>query len=125
MTQEDLARTAARNRGGDRCELCHGTDALEASHRIARSRLGDWCPANILLLDQRCHRWLHSWPDQARAGGWFVDTDDDPTEVPVYLRSAGLPWEDWYLLDDMGNAAPTDRPPTLPPWCDTPSGIPT
>jgi hypothetical protein len=124
VTQEALARSAARQRGGDRCELCRSPDGLEASHRIARSRLGTWHPANILALCFRCHRWCHSWPDLARDGGWFVDTDDDPTEVPVYLRSAGL-WEGWFLLDASGDATPTDRPPILPPWCDTPGAIPT
>jgi DNA-binding transcriptional LysR family regulator len=122
MTLEDLARTAARNRGGGRCELCGSPTGLEASHRIARSRLGTWHPANILLLDYRCHDWCHANPTLARWGGWFVDTEANPMLVPVYLRSAQL-WPGWFTLDDRGDATPADPVPVLPPWCDTPSGF--
>jgi hypothetical protein len=88
MSLEDLARKAARARGGDRCEICWSADGLEASHRIARSRLGTWHPANIILACFRCHDWFHDEPITARLGGWFVDTDADPMAVPVYLRSS-------------------------------------
>jgi hypothetical protein len=121
---ERRAREAARGRGAGRCELCRSTDAVEASHRISRSRLGPWSPPNILALCSKCHRWCHANPVEARLGGWFLDTDTDPTEVAVYVLSVGLPLWGWVLLDGDGDAHPvdTDAPPpaVFPPGVTTP-----
>lgn len=98
---EAYGRDTVEARSGGGCEVrvlevCTGR-AAEWQHRKARSRGGEWNPANGLHACTGCHAWIHANPAAAEAAGWTVRTEDDPVAVPVEYPGWGL-----VLLDDAG-----------------------
>lgn len=59
--QSDAWRKRAnecKRRAGYRCQLCNGTDRLEAHHRTYE-RLGREEPGDLTCLCRECHRMYH------------------------------------------------------------------
>lgn len=87
---------------GGSCEVqvlgvCAGVGA-EWQHRKARSRGGEWNPANGLMACSQCQAWIHEHPTAAEEAGWTVRAEDDPTAVPVEYPCWGR-----VVLDDHGS----------------------
>lgn len=117
---ETSARREVATRSGGVCELCAAAQAQEWSHRVSRGRLGGWRAANGVHMCPPCHRWCHSEPELARAGGWHVTTGEDPAVVPVWLSR---PYPGWWLMVESLDGGHTLIPladltvwPVLPPW---------
>lgn len=108
------ARRAVRDvvaRANGRCELWPAYVPASTEPR-RRSPHGHAMPANLLLLCDRCARWVDRNPVDARLAGLTVQHPDDPEQMPVWLRGS------WWLLTVAG--APTRLPradtPLLPRW---------
>lgn len=90
-------------RCGGRCERCL-TDVHPAyahRHHRQRRRVGGDRLANLLVLCQSCHTWIHDHPRNAREHGWIVPASaPDPGAVPVLLHGR------LRLLDDSGGSIP-------------------
>ena len=63
--------------------------ALHKHHRVLGNR-SDNRPANILIVDEEVHRWIHDNPQQAMELGWIVSKHDDPENVSVCIPKAIL-----------------------------------
>jgi len=92
MPKDTVLQVQQRSRG--RCERC----LLPAPkgvlhHRQPRGMGGSTdvphAPANVMLLHDSCHRWLHAHPQRAYQEGLLVKHGTDPATVPV-LTSQGL-----------------------------------
>lgn len=55
-------------RDGWRCQLCGRRKDLHVHHIKPRSKLGDDCAENMIVLCVRCHRSLHERRKYFRAG---------------------------------------------------------
>lgn len=102
---------AVKLRAGGRCERCAGpvpTDA-EVHHRIPRGMGGSRndprinLASNLVVLCGKCHRWIESYRDAARADGWLVLRTAEPNATPIESRLHGH-----VLLDDFGGIAHID-----------------
>jgi len=67
------------------CARC-GLKGGEWHHRRSRSVRDEHthCPCNGVLLCSTCHRWCHTNPFQARAGGFVVSRYATPHDEPVH-----------------------------------------
>lgn len=59
--------------------------SLHRHHRKLRSQGGGDEPANILILPQELHNWIHDNPEKARELGWIVPGHANPEDVSVTI----------------------------------------
>lgn len=104
--EEREARRLVRERSGGGCEGCPAAVSTDWSHRVARSRGGEWAAHNGLALCRRCHQFCHDQPEMARSVGWVVRTGTDSSTVPALLHGRG-----WTYLTADGCYRPA-APPT-------------
>lgn len=91
-------------RDGGKCVIC-GWQATNKHHRKPRKHKDD-SPANMLSLcgsgTTGCHGWVTSHPKDAYAHGWSIRTNDDPTEIPILVRSRNGDPNVWVLHNNDG-----------------------
>ena len=58
-TQKGKLRQECREKYGHVCAICGGVNRLTVHHIVPLSIGGDWELYNLILLDDRCHRFLH------------------------------------------------------------------
>jgi hypothetical protein len=108
---ETKCRTIVAARSGGVCEVCGARRADSMHHRVKRGRGGPWTPSNILHTcgsgTTGCHGRIEAHPAIAADFGYDLPTGEVPTTVPVWLRNVHG-WA-WWLLDDEGCLAWTDR----------------
>ncbi len=120
---ENRCRAEVYARSGRLCELGGGR-AAELSHRLPRSRGGGWEPWNVIHVSSEWHRWWHANPSLAYAGGWHLQTGDDPRTSPVWLER---PCPGWFTIEPCLDGGPhvlvpfeVDlAPPPMPDFADT------
>ena len=118
--QTVLDRVQARSEGRCEAQLPHCTGQAEQFHHRRPRAMGGSRRAstntasNCLHLCASCHQWIETNRRQALSFGFLVLQHHQPTERPVWWRSALDPDGDplWVLLDDFGNryTIPIRRP---------------
>lgn len=108
-------RACIRERAGGFCERCgiRTVNDYSIQHRKARgmggtSDVAKARPSNGAWLcgsaTTGCHGWVESHPNLAAREGFRVAQDEEPTMVPMLVRSRV-----WVLLDDDGGYQPFPR----------------
>lgn len=89
------ARQGVRKRTNGVCDRCalHGNQI----HHRQRRRDGGHGLANLVLLCDTCHRWVHGNPTDAKAAGYIVPVGiTDVALVPLHTYAGPV------LLNDAG-----------------------
>lgn len=98
-------------RTAGRCEVCYGTmldGAMQAHHRVLRSRGGGDGLSNLIGCCASCHEGIHKTPTASTERGWMVPAGTDPATVPALLMTTA--GQARWLLDDEGAYTWTERP---------------
>ena len=88
-------RQKVYDRSDWRCELCIPEACergpLHVHHRKLRSQGGKDEPSNLLVVDNKCHDFIHAHPAQSYTNGWLVHSYEDPAmvEVKSFRRDRG------------------------------------
>jgi hypothetical protein len=101
-------RALARQRDGNRCVRCGGTERLEVHHRVALADGGaEFALSNLETLCGSCHRELHRGRDGGSTGARLSH------QSPPFSRKTPLEPRPRFSRNRLQNVSPEDEGPLI------------